>query len=83
VIAVATQQTLVPSTACFHIGYGDERLRTHGIQRSNFSLTACISRWAIIKPAFACPSQAAYLPLIKVTTALSPANNSSVVPDMR
>lgn len=28
-IARAAQQTLIPSAACFHIGYGDERLRTH------------------------------------------------------
>jgi hypothetical protein len=28
-IAPAAQQPLVPSAARFHIGYGDERLRTH------------------------------------------------------
>ena len=28
-LAPATQQTLIPSATCFHIGYGDERLRTH------------------------------------------------------
>lgn len=28
-IAPAAQQTPVPSTTCFHIGYGDERLGTH------------------------------------------------------
>jgi hypothetical protein len=28
-IAAAAQQTLIPSATCFHIGYGDERLRTH------------------------------------------------------
>jgi len=30
-IAQAAQQTLVPSAACFHIGYGDQRLRTHPV----------------------------------------------------
>ena len=29
VTAPAAQQTLIPSATCFHIGYGDERLRTH------------------------------------------------------
>ena len=28
-IAPAAQQTLIPSATCFHIGYGDERLRAH------------------------------------------------------
>jgi hypothetical protein len=28
-IASAAQETLVPAATCFHIGYGDERLRTH------------------------------------------------------
>ena len=28
-IAPAAQQTLIPSATRFHIGYGDERLRTH------------------------------------------------------
>ena len=30
-IAQAAQQTLVPSAACFHIGYSDQRLRTHSV----------------------------------------------------
>ena len=30
-IAPAAQQTLVPSAACFHVGYGDQRLRTHPV----------------------------------------------------
>jgi|HubBroStandDraft_1064217.scaffolds.fasta_scaffold29482_2 hypothetical protein len=30
-IAQAAQQTLVPSAACFHIGYGNQRLRTHNV----------------------------------------------------
>ncbi len=29
VTAPAAQQTLIPSAACFHIGHGDQRLRTH------------------------------------------------------
>jgi hypothetical protein len=29
-IALATQQTLVPPAACFHICNGNKRLRTHG-----------------------------------------------------
>jgi hypothetical protein len=29
VTALAAEQTLIPSATCFHIGYGDERLRTH------------------------------------------------------
>ena len=29
VTAPAGQQTLIPSATCFHIGHGDERLRTH------------------------------------------------------
>jgi hypothetical protein len=33
--ALATEQTLIPTATCFHIGYGDERLRTHGNQRIN------------------------------------------------
>lgn len=33
-IASAAQQTLVPSATCFHIGYGDERLRTHPDERN-------------------------------------------------
>lgn len=28
-IAPAAEQTLIPSAACFHIGYGNQRLRTH------------------------------------------------------
>ncbi len=28
-IAPAAEQTLIPSAACFHIGNGDQRLRTH------------------------------------------------------
>jgi hypothetical protein len=28
-IAPAAQQTPTPSATCFHVGYGDERLRTH------------------------------------------------------
>ena len=28
--ALATQKTLIPTAACFHIGYGNERLRAHG-----------------------------------------------------
>lgn len=32
VIALTAQQTLIPSTACFHIGYRDHRLRTHASQ---------------------------------------------------
>ena len=28
-IAPAAEKTLIPSTACFHIGYRDQRLRTH------------------------------------------------------
>jgi len=28
-IAPAAQQALIPSAACFHIGNGDQRLRTH------------------------------------------------------
>lgn len=28
-VAPQTQQTLIPSAACFHVGNGDERLRTH------------------------------------------------------
>jgi len=39
VIAPAAQQTLIPPAACFHIGYGDERLRTHHSQRTNSGLT--------------------------------------------
>jgi hypothetical protein len=35
----AAQQTLIPSAACFYIGYGDERLRTHRDYRNNSSLT--------------------------------------------
>jgi hypothetical protein len=40
-IAPAAQQTLVPSATRFHIGYGDERLRTHGklTQHKRGSLT--------------------------------------------
>ena len=38
VIAPQAQQTLIPSAACFHIGYGDERLGTHPIQRNNSGL---------------------------------------------
>ncbi|MCU1263400.1 MAG: hypothetical protein JWO80_6285 [Bryobacterales bacterium] len=38
-IAPAAQQTLIPSAACSHIGYGDERLGTHPHQRNNSSLT--------------------------------------------
>ena len=30
-IAPAAQQSLVPSAACFHIGHGDQRLRTHRV----------------------------------------------------
>ena len=33
-IASAAQQTLIPSAACFHIGHGDQRLRTHSISVS-------------------------------------------------
>jgi len=33
--ALATQQALIPTATCFHIGYGDERLRTHRNQRIN------------------------------------------------
>ena len=29
VIAPAAEQALVPTATCFHIGYGDERLRMH------------------------------------------------------
>jgi hypothetical protein len=28
-IAPAAEETLIPSAACFHIGYRDQRLRTH------------------------------------------------------
>jgi hypothetical protein len=35
VIAPAAQQTLVPSTACFHIAYGDQGLRSHAVSVSN------------------------------------------------
>jgi hypothetical protein len=28
-IAPAAEQTLIPSAACFHVGNGDQRLRTH------------------------------------------------------
>ena len=28
-IALAAEQALIPATACFHIGHGDQRLRTH------------------------------------------------------
>lgn len=35
VIASAAEETLIPPTAGFHVGYGDERLRTHCDQRSN------------------------------------------------
>jgi hypothetical protein len=28
-VAPAAEQALVPPTACFHVGYGDQRLRTH------------------------------------------------------
>ena len=28
-IAPAAQETLIPTATCFHIGYGDEWLRTH------------------------------------------------------
>lgn len=34
-IAPAAQQTLVPSTAGFHIAYGDQGLRTHAVSVSN------------------------------------------------
>jgi hypothetical protein len=34
-ITAAAKQTLVPFAACFHIGYSDERLRTHPNKRSN------------------------------------------------
>lgn len=34
--ALATQQTLIPTATCFHIGYGEKRLRTHGNQRNSF-----------------------------------------------
>jgi len=33
-IAQAAQQTLVPSAACFNIGHGDQRLRTHPVSLS-------------------------------------------------
>jgi hypothetical protein len=33
-IAPAAQEALIPSAACFHIGNGDERLRTHSINIS-------------------------------------------------
>lgn len=33
--ALTAQQTLIPTAACFHIGHGDKRLRTHGNQRNN------------------------------------------------
>jgi len=29
VATLTAEQTLIPSATCFHIGYGDERLRTH------------------------------------------------------
>ena len=38
-IAPAAQQTLIPSAACFHIGDGDERLRTHPINISTADWT--------------------------------------------
>jgi hypothetical protein len=33
VIALAAEQTLIPSAACFHIGNGNERLKAHPGQR--------------------------------------------------
>ena len=36
--ALASQQTLIPPAACFHIGYRDQRLRTHRNQRNNYTL---------------------------------------------
>lgn len=38
-IALAAQQTLIPSAACFDISYGDEGLRTHAHQPNNSVLT--------------------------------------------
>ena len=34
-IALAAQQTLIPATDLFHIGYSNERLRTHPDQNNN------------------------------------------------
>ena len=31
-IALAAQKTLIPTATCFHIGYGDEWLRTHAVR---------------------------------------------------
>jgi hypothetical protein len=40
VIAAATEQTLIPSATCFHIGHGDQRLGTHTIKVST-AATQC------------------------------------------
>jgi hypothetical protein len=37
---LAAQQTLIPAATCCHIGYGDERLRTHCHQRNNSAWSA-------------------------------------------
>jgi hypothetical protein len=33
-VAPAAQETLIPSVTCFHVGYGDEALRTHTDERN-------------------------------------------------
>jgi len=50
-IAPAAQETLIPAAACFHVGYGDEWLRTHfGLAYHISPSTALETNFALCGP---------------------------------